>query len=335
MTRNSLLLLIAIVFAVSVQNLDGAQAQQKPAKSIKARASFAPSSKNNQLLPPNAKSGECYARVFQPPKYENITEQVLMEEAGDNVEVIPAEYDWQEQKLISEEASYRLEVLPATYEWVEEKVEISPATERLTKITAQYEWVEEKVIDKPAHTVWKKGRGLVEKVDNGTGEVMCKIDVPATYKNVRKKILKTPSSVDRVAVPAQYRTVRKKIMKSPPSTKKIEIPAKYELVRVKKLIKPAEQKITSNKPKYQTITRTQIVGEGKMAWQPVLCETNLNPTSIKAIQSALRKQGYKSVRADGVLGGSTIRALKAFQKAKGLAVGGATIEALELLGVNI
>ena len=335
MNKNTILILTALFFAVSAQNLDGAHAQQKPALSSKARASFAPNSNSNELLPPNAKSGECYARVFQPPKYENVTEQVLMEEAGDNVEVIPAEYAWQEQKLISEEASYRLEVQPATFEWVEEKVEISPATERLTKVQAKYEWVEERVLDKPAHTVWKKGRGLVEKVDNGTGEVMCKVDVPASYKSVRKKILKTPSSVERVEVPAQFRTVRKRIMKTPPTTKKIEIPAKYELVRVKKLVKPAEQKITSNKPKYQTITRTQIVGEGKIAWQPVLCETNLNPTSIKAIQTALRAQGYRSVRADGVFGGSTIRALKAFQKAKGLAVGGATLEALELLGVNI
>jgi len=331
MTKNTLLITAAIAIAASF-----AQAQQKPATTNKARASFAPtSSSSNQLLPQNARSGECFARVFQPPKYENITEQVLMEEAGDNVEVTPAEYDWQEQKLISQEASYRLEVIPATYEWVEEKVEISPASENLTKVSAQYEWVDEKVLDKPAHTIWKKGRGLVEKVDNGTGEVMCKVDIPASYKTVRKKILKTPSSVSRNAVPAQYRTVRKRIMKTPPSTKKIEIPAKYELVRVKKLVKPAEQKITSNKPKYQTITRTQIVDEGKMAWQPVLCDTNLNPTSIKAIQAALRNKGYRNVRADGVMGTSTVRALKAFQKAKGLAVGGATLEALEILGVNL
>ena len=41
------------------------------------------------LLPPNARAGECYARVFVPPEYKSETKQVLLHEAGEKVETTP------------------------------------------------------------------------------------------------------------------------------------------------------------------------------------------------------------------------------------------------------
>jgi hypothetical protein len=37
-------------------------------------------------------------------------------------------------------------------------------------------------------TRWEKGRGLVEKVNNFTGEIMCLEEVPAEYQTVTKSI---------------------------------------------------------------------------------------------------------------------------------------------------
>ena len=34
------------------------------------------------MLPPNARAGECYTRVFMAPQYKNVTEQVVKREAG-------------------------------------------------------------------------------------------------------------------------------------------------------------------------------------------------------------------------------------------------------------
>jgi inosine/xanthosine triphosphate pyrophosphatase family protein len=46
-----------------------------------------------ELLPPNAKPGECYARVFVPPTYKTETAQVITREASERVEIIPARYE--------------------------------------------------------------------------------------------------------------------------------------------------------------------------------------------------------------------------------------------------
>ena len=44
------------------------------------------------------------------------------------------------------------------------------------------------MLSKEAHAVWKKGRGPVEKLDNTTGEIMCLVEVPASYKTVTKTV---------------------------------------------------------------------------------------------------------------------------------------------------
>ena len=46
------------------------------------------------LLPPDAKAGECYARVYVPPTYKTVTEERLKRAASERLEVIPAKYEW-------------------------------------------------------------------------------------------------------------------------------------------------------------------------------------------------------------------------------------------------
>lgn len=53
----------------------------------------APQIEGAELLPPNAKPGECYARIFVPPTYRPETEQVLKRDASERVEIIPARYE--------------------------------------------------------------------------------------------------------------------------------------------------------------------------------------------------------------------------------------------------
>lgn len=133
----------------------------------------------DSLFPPDAQPGECWARVFIPPTYQTKSEQVLVRGSSERLEVIPAKYTLVEEKVLVKEASERIEVVPAEYKWVEEKVLVKPDSKKLVEIPAKYEWQEEKVLVKAAHTVWKKGRGPIEKVDNSTGEIMCLVEVPA------------------------------------------------------------------------------------------------------------------------------------------------------------
>lgn len=176
-------------------------------KKIDVAAPPPSSFRGSEMLPPSAKPGECYARVFVPPVYRTETLQLLKREASERVEVVPAKYEWVEERVLVKEASTRLEEIPATYEWVEERV-----------------------LDREAHTVWKKGRGLIERVDNTTGEIMCLVEVPATYKTVRTRVLKTPATTREVQIPAQYSTIKVRKLVSSPQTKRIEIPAEHQTI---------------------------------------------------------------------------------------------------------
>ncbi len=171
-------------------------------------------------LPETAKAGQCFSEYHLPPKYKTET-----------------------QKILKREASKKFEVVPAKYETVEEKVLVREASEKLIEVPAKYETVTEKVLERAAYTTWKKGRGPVERIDNGTGEIMCLVEVPAKYKIVKKRVLKTPAT-----------------------TKKIAIPAKYTMQKVRKLVTPASEKVIEIPAEYETVTKRVKVSDGKTTW---------------------------------------------------------------------
>ena len=240
------------------------------------------------LLPPNAQPGECYARVFLPPTYKSETEQVLKSEASEKIATIPAKYEWVEEKVLVKAPSTRHEIVPPTYKTVTEKV-----------------------LDKPEHTVWKKGSGPISKIDESTGEIMCLVTVPASYKTVSKRVLVEKGGA-----------------------REIEIPAEYKTVKVRKVAEPAKTMVTPIPAKYDTITKRAKVSEGYIEWRPVLCKTNTTADVVRRIQAALDKAGHNPGPIDGALGGQTMAAVKSYQQAKGLPTGGITMKTLSSLGVN-
>jgi len=291
------------------------------------------SAANADLFPPNAKPGECYARVLIPATYKTVTEKMLKKEASERLEIIPAKYEWTTEKVLVREASKKVVPVPATYKWETEKVLVKPATTKLVKIPAKYEWKTEKILEKPAHTVWKKGKGEIEKVDNSTGEIMCLVEVPAVYKTVKKRVLVSPETTKTITIPAEYKTVKVKKVATPATTRTIEIPAEYKTVKVKKeVVPPTTRKITIP-AEYQTVTKRMKVTEERMEWRAILCQTNATRGLVTKIQSALKKAGFNPGPIDGVIGSQTKAAITAFQKAKGLAIGGVTQETLRKLGL--
>ena len=113
----------------------------------------------DMALPANAQAGKCYARAFEDPTYRTETEEVLKRQASERIELIPAQTEMVEQQVLVRAAFEREEIIPA-----------------------QFDTVTEEILVKPATTRWKKGRGLIEKVNNFTGEIMCLEEVPAEYK---------------------------------------------------------------------------------------------------------------------------------------------------------
>ena len=286
-------------------------------------------------LPPNAVPGECYAKVFIPPTYQTVTEKVLLRQASEKIEIIPAKFEWVEEQVLVEPESEKWEIVPAQYETVEEKILAKEASFRLEEIPAQYDLVEEKILVKPAETVWKSGRGPIEKVDHSTGEIMCLVDVPATYKTVKKEVVVQPPSTQKVEIPAEYTTIKKKVLVSPPTIKKIKVPAVYKTVKVHKMTVPAQEKRINIPEEHQMVKRTEKVSEGSTDWRRILCETNTSPDLVTRVQNALVKAGFDPGTIDGQLGPATQTAVNAYQQSKGLAFGALTYETIESLGVAL
>jgi len=56
-------------------------------------------SEDTSLRPPGAKPGECYTRIYLPPRYGSKIEEVVVADGTEHVEVIPAEYETVEEKV--------------------------------------------------------------------------------------------------------------------------------------------------------------------------------------------------------------------------------------------
>ena len=432
---------------------------------------------------PNAKPGECYAKVMVPAQFKNELQTVVVREAAEKVEIVPAKYETVEERILVREASTKLEAVPAVYDTVTETVELRPArvgwvsgslasdvevnpgilqaaanggvnlasapagecyhehfqaakyetqvekvlvaeasarvkaiparyefaseqiqtkaaSKRLVEVPATYETVTEKVLVEPAKTVWKKGRGPVERLDNSTGEIMCLVEVPAVYKTVTKRVIKTPATTRTIEVPATFDTVKvrklvedakevreeipakyrevkkqvkvsdakhvwheihtggnhgprtgnvickrsfpaatktiaRRVIKTPATTRKIEIPAKYETRRVRKLVADAREVRSKIPEQTRQVSKRVLTTSERLEWRPVLCETNMSGELVAQVQQALKKAGHDPGPIDGVIGRGTLAAVDDYQRTKGLATGGLTMQTLKELGVQL
>jgi hypothetical protein len=296
------------------------------------------------LLPPNAKPGECYARVLLPAEYSTDTQQVVKREAATRVEIIPAEYETVTEQVLVREASKKIEVIPAVYEDAKESILVKPAGTKLVEVPATYRKVTEQVLETPAQTIWKKGgiasqSGRVVKTAaaGDTGEVLCLVEVPAKYKTVTRSVLDQPATTREVAVPAEYVTVKKRLMASPPTTREIEIPAEYKTVTVTKLVKPAETRTVEIPVEYQTVSTQKLAREPSLEWRRVLCDENLTHDNVTAMQRTLAAKGLYTGPVDGVIGAGTMRAVNTYAKSRGLPTGSnyITIDVAKDLDVNL
>jgi len=272
------------------------------------------------LLPPGAKPGQCFTRVWVAPKYDTVSDRMLVEEQAERIEIVPATFKTSKKRVLVKEATEKLVTVPATFKTVKERVLIKAATKKLAQVKPVYETVTERVLDKPAHTTWTKGTGPIQRIDETTGEIMCLVEVPATYKTIKKRVLKTPASTKVQEIPAVYDTVEKRVIATPPTTRKVAVPAVYKTITVTEEATPAKERRIKIPAKYATVTKRKLVKDGMMDWREILCDTNMTRDRITSIQRALQAAGHNPGAIDGVIGGDTMRAVNSYQRAKGLPV---------------
>ncbi len=165
----------------------------------------------------SAKSGECFHEHYHPAQYGTEAKRVKVSDATITLAAAPAEYRNVTKQVLVKEATFTLKDIPA-----------------------EYEWQEEDVVDKPAHTTWKKGSGPIQRIDETTGEIMCLVEIPATYKTIRKRVLKTAAHTEVTEIPAQYKTVKIRELAVAAKEIKTEIPAKFKSVEITKKLSDPE-----------------------------------------------------------------------------------------------
>jgi len=314
--------------------LSAVQQENKTLRASRQGANDGGANSGDMLLPPNAKPGECYARVLTPPTYRTTEKRVLKSPESERIEIVPPKYEMVTEKVLVKEASEEAVLVPAEYKWVTEKVLVSEPGEKIVSKPPVYKTVTEKVLVRPAYTTWKKGHGPIQKVDNATGEIMCLVEVPAEYKTISKRVLVEPARTEKVKIPGQYKEVKKRVMVEPPKMVKKKIPAEYKTIQVRKMVTPPQEKRIKIPAKYTTIAEREKVTDASLEWRPILCETNTTPQIIADLQRALDKKGYNPGPIDGVIGSETMAAVNAFQKDNKLASGQITLETLKALGIR-
>lgn len=322
-----------------------ARADQNEAESRRLRSQLANSSSGSSqamstatggsLLPPNAEAGHCYARVLVPAQYESGMETVLSRGASSRIEVVPATYKYVEETVLVQEESTRLEVIPAIYKTVTERILVEPEKTIVRQVPAEFESVQERILVKPAYTTWKKGRGPMERLDASTGEIMCLIEVPAEYKTVQKKVVKTAARTVQETIPAKYDTVSRKVVDVAASTREIVIPAQYDTVKVRKLVNEGSTNTIDIPAEYKSVSTSKQISDSRLEWREILCETNTSPGVVARLQTALNGAGYEAGDADGIMGNKTIAAVKEYQRDNKLASGQLTLKVLEKLNVSL
>ncbi len=183
---------------------------------------------------PDAKPGECYAKVIVPAKYEIKKEKVLVKPETEKVEVKPATFDIAEKPVLIKEGFTKIKVLPTKFKQEIEEVEISPASTMWVTALGR-----KGIPASPALLAAAKTNGV--DLDNAKpGQCFKEYFVPAKYEQTQKEVLVKEESEEIKVAPAQFEEVEEVVTVKQASKKKVYKPAEYETVEEKIEVEPAK-----------------------------------------------------------------------------------------------
>lgn len=274
------------------------------------------SAQNLPLTPPEAKPGECYAKVMTPATYEIVEEKVMVKEATEEITIVPAEYETVEQKVEVVPESKKLIPVPETYKEVIETIEVKPASkEWKTSLKKKALPVNAMLIDT------LKAQGI--EVDNAVGGTCYKeYFQPAKYTTVEEAVMIQNERNETEVIPTNYDTKEKEVEIVPALKKVVEIPAEHEYVEEKVLIEEAKtvwkkgqnpaQKLTGATgeimclvkvpAKYKTIKKLVVKSPARteiqeipaemqtLAVQHIVAEPSVKNTLIPAVYETIEKK---------------------------------------------
>jgi hypothetical protein len=133
-------------------------------------------------------------------------------------------------QLLIREARQVLTVTPAKFIETVELVTLKPAYARLIEVPAVFRTTQQRVLTQAFSTIWEPGPGAIQFVDELTGETRHRVDKPARYKFLKKKVVETPAMLTRVVLPAKLKRLAVKRLQADAREQTRTIPAVFETV---------------------------------------------------------------------------------------------------------
>jgi hypothetical protein len=187
----------------------------------------------NSVLP-DAKPGECYARVMIPAQYRTEKSTVVVREASERLSIVPAKYEWDTERVLVSEAGVDLKVMPATFKTETEVIEVAPA-ESAWVTGSMYSSV------KANPGVLSLAQRAGVPVDSAeSGQCFAEYFKAPTFETVSERVLVSEASESIKVQPARYEWVEKQQMIASATQKMIEVPASFETVQERVLVEDAK-----------------------------------------------------------------------------------------------
>ena len=287
--------------------------------------------------PASAVPGQCFGKVHEAGPSQVSSERVLVRPARTEQRWIPAVSQWSEHRVLVRPAWTETTRIPALYR-TEVSTTFEPGPTRMVSRAPTYRRVEERVMVAPAHVEWRRGRGALgfggepgaESV-HPTGEVLCRVLVPARYAYRVHMVQTSPGcSCEVEGAPIRHR-VERQVMVRPERAVEHTHFAVYKTVRECRIVRPGHAVTVSTPALYRTVTH--VHRSERAGWSQVVCPSGLAPWAMARMQQSLNARGYRAGPEDGQARPETMEALGRWQRDNRLPQGQITQESARRLGV--
>jgi len=287
-------------------------------------------------MPPQAKPGQCFARVLVEATYRSETVPVVIRDAHDRVQVSEPVFKSEIKSFPISDAYKDYVVTPPTFRTEQQKIVVRPAHERLRASPAVIGTRPVTVVIREPRLVWRPGSkgSEVRRIDAATGEVFCLVEEPAKTAVVQREVQISPAQISRERIPAVEEIIERRFLVTPATVREVLVRAEAKDLKIQTLVEPAREIRTKVEARAGSLQRQVEVTAERYEWVPVVCvDTPEGKHSIQAVQRALAARNYYSGPIDGLIGPKTKQALAAFQRATGLpGQGSLTVATARALG---
>jgi len=223
-----------------------------------------------QDLPKNPETGKCYVRCKTPDVYENKEVTVEVSPAYRKISVSPTKYGKEVVEVIINEGGQRLEVVPAVYEVQDFTVQTSAPSQRLRKIAGSSNVVTESlVIDAGGQRLEVvpavyETRDVVVTVKEAAQRLEV---VPAVYEMQDVVVVVQEASSRLKVIPAVYETRSETVVVKEASQRLTVVPAKYGTEKVTYKKREYGNSLSVVPAKFSTDTEVIEVKPASAQWQ--------------------------------------------------------------------